>query len=214
MNVTELDIPILDLTRQASAVPADVDPVTWLMLPEPFGIWNGAPPHESGGTLAFYTQDRHLERIYKADAGPRRVLDVAPLVIVEPNFTINAVGFWPEMYFQIFRKRRLGEFFQSQGIHLYVDIYVPGRWLGFALDGVPEGWNSYMTRGKERNMEELDAQYAVSCARAGFDLTGDHFVVYEGGARVRAWCAEHQCRHLCQTVPTVIPRRRRAQETT
>lgn len=170
----EFGIPSLSLDGQAEYCHLPV--VTWGSVKR-----NQTMP----GTWHFYTDDYRFDAIWQ-DTSP--VINSQCVAAVECNFTTSeqmpaAVAIW-----QIYRKRWLAKFWQSQGIKIFVDLNVSYDLAELNLLGVPRGWRSYMTRGYSEYLEQIDDEYLVAKEHCGGDPI---FCVYGGGERVKRHCFYH-----------------------
>jgi hypothetical protein len=133
------------------------------------------------GTFCFYTDDSRFDGLW---SHPYRILETNAVTVVEPNFSIYdhtpvAVGLY-----QIYRKRVLGRYWQSQGLRLVVDLNVAVGFSIYNLLGVPLGWEAYATRGSE--LDDLDRELTIARKHAGKHYV--LFLVYGGGVKVAEWC--------------------------
>ncbi|MDE2508138.1 MAG: DUF4417 domain-containing protein [Planctomycetota bacterium] len=179
----EWGIPLLDIGLAAKAVEYPV--ATW-------GSQNRHRHHR--GLYHFYTDDERFAPLW---TDPTKILSSGCPSIVEPNFSTfvqmpRAVALWA-----IYRKRWLARYWQSQGLHVFVDCNVDAAFADLNLLGVPKGWPSYATRAHGGNPDALESEYALAREHAGADPL---FLVVGGGnavqtvARLRGWVwvPEHQ----------------------
>lgn len=175
----DYQVPVLDRRWQAETL--DVPVVKWGT------IGRGRPML---GTYHFYTDDYKFERLW-ADSRP--LVRSGCVNAVEPNFSITDSTPYPVALHQIYRKRWLSRFWQTQGIAILVDLAVPPRYRDLGLQGVPSGWRAYATRGWDDH-DCLHADYAAACQRAqSADLL---FVVMGGGRATRDLCQRMQWLHV------------------
>lgn len=119
---------------------------------------------EHYGLIHFYTDDYKFSAIWDK---PQQLVESLPTAVVEPNFTT-----WRDMppalaMSDIYKKRWLARYWQSQGIQIWVDINVAFHLYELNFLGVPQGWTHFATRyfakhylsdepaGIEVNLEEL-----------------------------------------------------------
>lgn len=176
----EFGIPILDPNRQAMLVDA------------PFVPWGALPRRRlMRGTWHFYIDDRKFAAVWKT---PGQLLATECRGVVEPNFSTHQQTPRAVALHDIYRKRWLACYWQSQGVRLLVDLNVEERFADLNLRGVPRGWSAFATRATDAALAILEAQHARAIERAdGNPLT---FVVYCGGALVRTYCAAHRLLYL------------------
>ena len=169
----DFDIPLLDLTMQATA------------LDLPFSLWGfTARSSRMNGTWGFYVDDYRFSALWDDPSG---VINSQCVNAVEPNYSTNnqmplAVGLWG-----IYRKRWLARYWQLHGVKIFVDLNVDDKFDEYNMLGVPKGWSAYATRGYTRFIDDLDSQYDRAAAHAG---RAPSFVVYGGGKEVEARCKE------------------------
>ena len=138
------------------------------------------------GTWHFYVDDYKFAAIWKL---PDVVLNTAAVSVVEVNFTTEdqmpmAVGLYRTM-----QKRWLARYWQSQGLRVFVDLNVAKKFDEINQLGVPKGWKSFATSGADYAIDRLEAQWVIAERIA--DGNGPiNFLVYGGGPKVAALCAE------------------------
>ncbi len=168
----DFGIPTLDIHMQAEYVHL------------PFAKWGTkARNQRMPGTYHFYTDDYKFEALW---SNPTGIVNSACNAVVECNFSTGdqmprIVGLH-----QIYRKRWLARYWQSQGVRVFVDLNVAPRFAEANLLGVPAGWRAYMTRGSAESLPVLDAEYAMAVERAG--TSAIEFAVYGGGREVALCC--------------------------
>ncbi len=166
-------VPLLDITMQADS------------FDQPWAVWGEAGRKtKMTGTWLFYTQDYKFENLW---VDPSPILNTACVNAVEPNFScyLNmppAVALW-----QIYRKRWISRWWQQQGVKVFVDLNVEPNHAQLNMLGIPYGWKAYATRGETSRMQLIHDDFAFACDRAG-DKSGLLFLVYGGGAQVKAEC--------------------------
>lgn len=169
----EYGIPTLRLDRQGNV--EDL---------RPFYLWGrqSRTRFVGRGTYAFYVADYKFDAVwYKA----HQVVNSGISAIVEPNYTTGpltpqAVAIW-----NTYRKRWLARYWQEQGVKVWVDINVNARFTDLNSLGVPLGWRSFMTRGYDSHVLELESQLAWCRAFSNEAV----LVVYGGGKIVRRMAA-------------------------
>ncbi|MDY7078645.1 MAG: DUF4417 domain-containing protein [Chloroflexota bacterium] len=180
----EWDIPLLDVNLQAQAVDL------------PVALWGAlGRKKRMHGTWVFYCEDYRFEALWKDPSG---IVNTQCVNVVEPNFTIGpqtprAVALW-----QIYRKRWLARWWQSQGIKVFVDMNIDMSTFGsIGLLGVPSGWLAYATRGYNARIDYTILEYQAACVHAGTDAI--LFLLYGGGEACQelaqeqgwVWISEH-----------------------
>ena len=166
-------VPMLDPNMQA------------LAFDQPALVW-GATSRKSKmrGTWLFYTEDYRYEALWY---DPSPVVNTGAVSAVEPNFSVYrnmpaAVALW-----QVYRKRWIARWWQSQGLRIIVDLNVARNHYELNALGIPAGWRSFATRGYSDRLDELHLEYGQACRFAGEGVT-PLFVVYGGGREVKAEC--------------------------
>lgn len=139
--LSPLGIPILDLNFCPS------------FLALPFESWDTRKKQNRSGTIHFYIDDYKIEPLWKTNKA-ERVPQSGAKAAVEPNLTIPpgaspALALW-----QIYRKRLLARYWQSQGIFTLVDLNVNLEFAELNLQGVPLGWSAYATSGGDHVLEQ------------------------------------------------------------
>lgn len=168
-------IPLLDLALQAD-------------YPHlPVMTWGAVKRNQTMlGTWHFYTDDYRYEALW---SDPSPVVNSRCVAVVEPNFTTSEQMAKAVALYQIYRKRWLARYWQSQGLRIFVDLNVAPDWYHDNMLGVPRGWRAYMTRGYADRVGYLAYEHFLATCQA---LTDDIlFCVYGGGDAVRQWCLEH-----------------------
>lgn len=173
-SASKAGIPELDLDMQADNIP------------EPFRIWGDEKRSAyMPGTYAFYTEDYKFSGLWQQ---PDKLLLSGCRVAVEPNFSVRPRMPFPVAIYEIFRKRWLARYWQSQGIHIIVDMNVAPCYLALNLVGVPKGWRYYATRAHKGEADVLEKVYELCAYHAGTEPT---FLVYGGAdGRTQAQCKE------------------------
>lgn len=171
-----LGIPILLPQFQARQVELPVD------------IWGRNARLKSAAktkTMLFYTDDYRFAALLNK---PEILVEAGIKVIGEVNYTIHANMPYPLAIFQIFKKRYVSRYLQDMGIEIMVDLNVPSNYEELNKNGVPEGWNSFVTRGYDM-VEILQANFDVARQISGADYP--NLVVYGGSKEVRNFCDKH-----------------------
>jgi len=169
-----LDIPILDLARQAKSPIAPA--VKWGTVKRRTAI---------RGTLHFYTEDLKFSALW-SDSTP--VVIANPPNLIEVNYSTRPEDDRIEVAYFIYRKRWLSRFWQEYDIPIFVDLHVHERFFDIALMGVPHGWTAYANRGFINDTDHLIKAHNLAHHHAGQDIT---YVVYGGGERIRVLCADY-----------------------
>jgi hypothetical protein len=169
----EWGIPLLDLNRQA------------LSFDQPWAIWGAAGRKaRMAGTWLFYTEDYRYEALW---TDPTPVLATDCVAAVEPNFSCYenmppAVALW-----QIYRKRWIARWWQSQGVRIFADLNVATNHYALNQLGIPAGWRAFATRGYTARLDATHLEYEQACRIAGEGVT-PLFLVYGGGRAVKEEC--------------------------
>ena len=155
-------------------------------LPVPFLPWGcQGRAKRMLGTWHFYIDDLKFNSLWN---NPLPVLLANPLCAVEPNWTITADDPRSVALYQIYRKRYLSCFWQSQGMLTMVDLNVHERYEDLNLLGIPAGWRAFCTRGSW-DLGRLVHHYAI--AKSICDSEKPLFVVYAGGKDVELLCMQY-----------------------
>lgn len=165
-------VPSLDLAMQADAL--DLPVIQWE---------RGGAKRLSGkiGTWHFYTEDTFFEGLWK---NPAPLVNSRAPTIIEPNFSTNHQMPFAVFLWQIYRKRWLARYWQSQGIRVIVDVYVEQCWKDYWFLGVPSGWGAFATRYEHMQRTLLAYDFILQ----KFGETPHLFVVYGGGQEARELC--------------------------
>ncbi len=176
----EYGIPVLSTDWQAQWIEA------------PCRAWGsiGRETHHPG-SWHFYTEDYRWNAIIQ---NPWRVSDTQPKVCVEPNFSVSDDMPAALVLERTYRKRWLARFWQSYGIRVFVDLFVPQHHQSRNLIGVPNGWRAFATRGGDRDIAGLESDFKTAVNHAGEG--GVLFAVIGGGRKVRDWCKTHRAIHI------------------
>ncbi len=169
-------IPTLDPNLQADLV--DLPVMCWGQ--------RGRSRRIDGGTYHFYTDDYRFNALWQ---NPGPVVNSGCISIVEPNFSCHDQTPTAVALHQIYKKRWLARYWQSQGIRVLVDLNVARPFYQLNLLGVPAGWQAYATRATSDRPEDALDEYRLACAhRGGRDVL---FLVIGGGRQAQAMCREY-----------------------
>lgn len=186
--------------RHDALFPSDNELGIPLLLEEHQAEWIEAPCRAWGscgrtrihqGTWHFYSEDYRWSNLW---ACPWQVTDTQPIVCVEPNYSIQDETPPALAIASIHKKRWLARYWQSRGVRIFVDLYVPAHHQDWNLLGVPRGWKAYATRGGDREIDGLIHDYETACHHAGTDAIV--FAAFGGGPRVAEWCRDHRAMHV------------------
>lgn len=169
------DIPTLRVELQAKE----------LMLPfKPYG----AEKRTNGGvgTYHFYVDDYRFEAIWK---NPVNILKSGCTQIVEPNLSLYDTTPISYGLFLIYKKRWISRFFQEKGIRVYADLNVSDKFINYNVMGIPDGYNSFCTRGYTERLEYLKKELHIAQKISG--LKEPNLLVYGGGKEIKEFCAEN-----------------------
>ncbi len=176
----QLNMPKLSLKQQADAF--DMPIVAW-------GSQRGrkCAKRQDAGTFHMYTGDAFFERFWRE---PQLMVNARPINVIEANFSITPETSIEQAFWQTYRKRWLSRYWQSKGLRIIVDLTVNKQAALINMLGVPQGWQSYATRGYIENLEDkeygIEFDYKLACERAGTDDI--LFLVYGGSERVKEYC--------------------------
>lgn len=137
------------------------------------------------GTWHFFTDDWRFEGLW---SDPTPVRNTQPACAVEPNFSCHeqlplAVGIY-----RIYQKRWISRYWQTQGILIFVDLFVADKFAKINLLGVPYGWTAYATRAKAADLKRLIERAEIAKKHAaGNPIT---LLVYAGGKGAGELCKE------------------------
>lgn len=164
----DLDIPLLSLRLQAQY--CDL----------PFELWGATSRSTIAATWHFYTDDSRFTQLID---DPTPIVNSRCINAVEPNFSIY--GQLPRVVglHNIYHKRRIARWWQSQGIRIFVDMNVHPDFYEDNLLGVPIGWKAYATRGYSERLQDTIQEWQLACQRA--ESNDILFVVYGGGQIVK-----------------------------
>jgi hypothetical protein len=168
------DIPILDIELQAKE----------LLLPlKPYG----AEKRTKGGvgTYHFYVDDYRFEAIWK---NPVNILKSGCTQIVEPNLSLYDTTPISYGLFLIYKKRWLSRFFQGKGFTVYADLNVSEKFYEYNAMGIPDGYNSFFTRGYTGRLRYLQLEYEIAKKISGKNTP--NMVVYGGSNEIKEFCAK------------------------
>lgn len=172
-SANRMGIPELLLSHQADVVDF------------PLARWGEHGRKKRAGTVLFYADDYKFHRLWR---DPTQILHTQCATAGEVNFSTHpqappAVTLW-----RIYQKRWLARFWQSHGVRIMVDLNVDPQWSELNMLGVPKGWRAYCTRGYNYAIPDIARELERAREHAG---TQDVlFLVYGGGAAVKAWCEE------------------------
>lgn len=169
-----LGIPDLDPDMQPDCVPLPV--LAWGSV---------ARGRAHSGTWHCYVDDARFSALL---AHPDRLVSTGATAACEPNVSAYDDTPLALALAGIYRKRWVARYWQACGVRVFVDVNLPSRLLERpeAWYGVPPGWAAFSTRGYDRRLENLDAEYAVAKAFAVRPL----FLVVGGGRLVAGWCQQ------------------------
>ena len=172
----DLEVPDLDISKQGST--ADVLPlVRW-------GSVSQSTPIR--GAYHFYTGDEKFLTVW---SNPHWVVNSGCRAVVEVNYSTAAdLPVVPALW-DIYRKRWLARWWQSQGVKVFVDLNVDAKFRALNLLGVPRGWHAYATRShRGMGVEAIERDYETAVEHAAAKNVA--FLVYGGGKAVQARCRD------------------------
>lgn len=157
-------IPEIDVEMQADGII------------EPFRVWGDiARSKVMAGTYCHYTEDYKFTGHW---SNPDKLLKSCCSVAIEANFSVRPRMPFPVVIYEIFRKRWLSRYWQSQGVKIIVDMNVAPAYLLLNLLGVPKGWKFYATRAHTGEYDILNKVFDLCCHHAETDKI--KFLVYGG----------------------------------
>lgn len=186
--------------RDDAIFPSDNEYGIPILLPEMQAEWIAAPcrawgsvprgrPHD--GTFHFYVDDYRWSAVINS---PWQFTETGAGVAVEPNFSVMDDMPVALVIERTYRKRWIARYWQSHGVQMFVDLFVPQHYRHWNLLGVPVGWKAYATRGGDRDMPGLMADYQTAIHHAGTDQIT--FAVFGGGKEVADWCRRNGATHI------------------
>jgi hypothetical protein len=148
------------------------------------------------GTWLFYVDDYKFNRIWD---NPEMVINSNCTVCAEVNYSDCSQDPLALILWNTYKKRWLACLWQSRGIRIMVDMCANEQFMKENLIGVPKGWRAFASRGWNRNVDGLLAQYEAAC-----EIAGDRaplFLVYGGGQLVKDACAAKGWLHIEENTP-------------
>lgn len=170
----ELGIPILDINKQAGTIELPVD------------IYGrNARQKMKAKTVLFYTGDYRFSALLNE---PEKLVKQGVETAGEPNYTIHANMPYALALFQIYKKRYVARYLQDLGVKILVDLNVPLNYKDLNKQGIPEGWNAFVTRG----YFDVDiVEYNFDAAKEISGLDRPNMIVYGGSKEVRTFCEKN-----------------------
>ena len=172
----QYDIPTLSINVQATTVEL------------PFNRWGSlARSSRMEGTYHFYTDDYKFDGLWKH---PEMILNSNCKATVEPNFSTNDQMPFSVALYNMYKKRWISKYFQTNGIKIFIDLAVAKKFRDIALVGVPKGWKSYATCYYPKNyeLEKLLGDWEQAKEHAG--TSEINFIVYGGGEKIKELAKE------------------------
>lgn len=162
-------------------------------LEKPCYSWGSVPRGVKNGvkTWHFYTDDYRWNSLKR---NPEKLVNTYPETCCELNISLFNDTAPALVVAEIFKKRWVSRYWQENGIHILVDLFVPENHQDYNLLGVPTGWRAYSTRGKSGETSDLESDFNTAKRHAKTDDI--FFVVFAGGADVADWCVQNQAIHL------------------
>jgi hypothetical protein len=170
------DVPTLDAKLQA------------LQVELPFQTWGskaGGRKRQMNGTYHFYTDDLRFEALW---TDPMPVVLSGCHAAVEPNFTVSLESPRAFVLWNVYRKRWMARYWQTEGVRVFVDLNVPAEYADLTFLGVPKEWRAYITRGYSDRTEATVNEWRAACEHHGDEDI--FFTVYGGGKAVKQMCSE------------------------
>ena len=147
-------------------------------------------------TYHFYVDDYRFEQLFK---NPIKLLESGCRAIVEPNCSIHDQTPMAFAIYQTYRKRYLCRYLQECGLQVWVDLNVSPHFMDVNLQGVPDGYNAFFTRGGFNNWEPF-LELCLQKAQTKSGLEHPNLCVYGGGEDVMRWCRERELTHVKEYV--------------
>ncbi len=169
------DIPTLKIENQANE----------LILPlKPYGA--EARTNGGVGTYHFYVDDYRFESIWK---NPINIIKSGCSQIVEPNLSLYDTTPISYGLFLIYKKRWIARFLQEKGFKVYADLNVSSKFVDYNVMGIPDGYNSFFTRGYTGRIQYLENELRI--AQDISKLKEPNLVVYGGSQEIKEFCAKN-----------------------
>ncbi len=174
------DIPTLKLEKQATDIHLPLKPY-------------GAEKRTNGGvgTYHFYVDDYRFESIWK---DPSKIMKSGCTQIVEPNLSLYDTTPISYGLFLIYKKRWITRFFQEKGLNVYADLNVSLKFREYNVMGIPEGYNSFFTRGYTGRLQYLKEEHKIAQEISG--KKEPNLVVYGGSKEVQEFCAKNNLTYI------------------
>ncbi len=154
----------------------------------PFKIWgDSSRKNVMTGTYGFYTDDYKFKGLWN---NPDKLIKSCCQVAIEPNFSVRPRMPFPVALYEIFRKRWLSCYWQSQGVKIIIDMNVAWPYLALNLLGVPKGTRSYATRAHKGEHDLIEKVYTLCQHHA--ETEDIFFLVYGGGKGIEGLCQRHE----------------------
>lgn len=170
----DLGVPILDITKQCSHVEY------------PFDIWGRENRSKKGiKTMLFYCEDYRFSHIIQR---PEILIEKGIVNAAEINYSVHTNMPFPLALYQTFKKRYVSRYMQEMGLNIMVDLNVPPVWQEMNIQGVPDGWNSYICRGYDE-VEWIIAAHDTAKRKSGKDYP--NMVIYGGNQETRNYCQKN-----------------------
>jgi len=175
----EFEIPNLLLDKQAGK------------LELPFAGFGLVRRQSLVKTIHFYIDDYRFDSIWK---NPAKILTENISAIVEPNtslFDTTPIAYGLQ---QIYKKRWIARYWQECGIKIYADLNVSSKFYEYNRMGIPEGYNSFATRGYADRLQYLKAE--LNIAQDISALQTPNLIVYGGGSKIKKFCMENSLLYI------------------
>lgn len=132
----------------------------------------------------FYVDDDRFSRLWRV---PELLVATGVRRVVEVNYSCFDTTSEAEAIYAVYKKRWLSQFWQSRSIDVVVDLNASQKHSRLNLEGVPDGWRSFATRGYRGKEDQLRFEYALAVEKCG-DESAVEFMVYGGGKAVMDLC--------------------------
>lgn len=114
--------------------------------------------------------------------------------IAELNFTVNDMMPLAVAAERIYQKRWVSRSLQECGLKVWVDLNVSRRYADLNLEGIPKGYNAFITRGYSDRIDDLEFEYSLAQKTSG--KKAPNFVVYAGGKDALNFCINHNAIYI------------------
>lgn len=125
-------------------------------------------------SIHFYVDDTKFTGVLKDPRLP--IARTNAKQFTEVNISTNEHEPFPLSLFNIYIKRAIARYWQEFGMKIFVDLNIEPHLFPIALEGVPKGWKSYVTRAKSEEIDLLINQYDLARSHAGTNEINMHVI--------------------------------------